>query len=65
MKPEEAWQRVVARIKTDADSVRIKEKAIIDDYHAGQKDINIIAKKHDTTRKYVKRVIEWYVEVQE
>lgn len=61
----EEWERVKKRIKSDADIIRTKEKAIINDYHAGQKDINIIAKKHDATRKYVKRVIGCYEEVQE
>lgn len=61
----EAWERVKEKIKEDADIVRGKEKAILDDYNSGQKDVNALAKKYDATRKYVKRVIECYGEVQE
>ena len=61
----EAWERVKERIKQDADIAKAKEKAILDDYNSGQKDVNALAKKHDATRKYVKRVIQCYMEVQE
>ena len=53
-------ERMAIRLKADADRMRKREQAVIDDYKAGYTRREI-EKRNMESEKFVKTIIDWYI----